>query len=376
MSSKFTINELQACRAYLEDAKYFKNMYVQILNLPIMGYLINGFLSETSMFVIESHDCLIKINPELKPLFDSVSIEELRQSRHRAKILEYTKDINTGLDELNIINTNQLNYFQIPHTGLFSKLKQFIQPDMGITKYKGHFITTTHSTIFDIGPDAKIESEYFSNVGEVVRIYLRTIIENFKIDDNSIDSDYVFNKSDYQILDIKSKNLFKRSKFQEKNKRFAPSLVLILARLNYTKMITSQFLPANSHALMRLKFINAYHACKSLIKIQSIVMKRMPSEGEEVFFKAIFSNDATKWLIKQSSLRNLLTHYLLDKKQLKRMPDKFTREEAIAILSSGLLFEDIEERLDMVIENITNMIESFFEINNNTFWINKVDHEL
>ena len=376
MSSKFTINELQACRAYLEDAKYFKNMYVQILNLPIMGYLINGFLSETSMFVIESHDCLIKINPELKPLFDSVSIEVLRQSRHRAKILEYTKDINTGLDELNIININQLNYFQIPHTSLFSRLKQFIQPDMGITKYKGHFITTTHSTVFDIGLDAKIESEYFYEIGEIIGIYLQTIIEHFKIDEDGIDKDYVFNENDYQILDIKSKNLFKRSKFQENNKRFAPALILILVRLNYTKMITSQLLPENNHALMKLKFIDAYHACKSLIKIQSVVMKRMPSKNEEVFFKGIFSNDATKWLIKQSSLRNLLAHYLLDKKQIKRMPDNYTREEAICILSGGLSFGDIEELLDIVIESITVKIESFYDLNSNTFWINKINNQL
>lgn len=374
--NRFTVNESQALKFCFEDATYFKDMLVEISELPECGLLINGFMSEASMFVVESYDCLIKVVPEVKPLFDSASIEGLRQSRHRAKIFEYTKDINTGLSDLDIIDSEQVKIFQRNDTGLLSKLKQFIQPDMGMTKYKGHFITTTHSTIFDIGPDAKIESEYFYNMGEVIGIYLQTIIENFKIDENNINSDYIFNENDYQILDIKSKSLFKRSKFQQNNKRFAPALILILVRLNYTKMITSQFLPKTSHTLIRSKFINTYHACQSLTKIQSLVMKGTPSDNERIFFKAIFSNEETKWLLKQLLLRNLLAHYLVDKKQLKRMPDKYTREEAVGILSGGLSFEDIEELLDVVIENVTNKIESFFALDDNTFWINRIDNEL
>ena len=376
MKDEFTVNELQALKACFTDAIHFRNMLVYISELKECGLLINGFMSEVSMFVIESYDCLVKIAPEVKLLFDTVSIEALRKSRHRAKILEYTKDINSGLNYLSLIDIKQTKFFQIHNTSLFCKLKQFIQPDMGITKYQGHFITTTHSTVFDMGPDAKIESEYFFSIGEVIRIYLQTIIEKFEIDEVSINSDYVFSKNDYQILDIKSKSLFKRSNFQESNKRFAPALILILVRLNYTKMITSQFLSKNSHTLIRLKFINIYHACQSLTKIQSLVMKGAPTENEIMFFKTIFSNKNVKWLLTQTSLRNLFVHYLLDKKQLKRMPDNYTREEAIYILSGGLSFEDLEKILDITIENITIQIESFYKLNNNTFWINKIDNEL
>ncbi len=105
-------------------------------------------------------------------------------------------------------------------------------------------------------------------------------------------------------------------------------------------------------------------------------MKGAPTDNEIMFFKTIFSNKNVKWLLTQTSLRNLFVHYLLDKKQLKRMPDNYTREEAIYILSGGLSFEDLEKVLDITIENITIQIESFYKLNNNTFWINKINNEL
>lgn len=54
------------------------------------------------------------------------------------------------------------------------------------------------------------------------------------------------------------------------------------------------------------------------------------------------------------------------------MPDKFTRENAIKVFSGNLSSEDIEKLLDIGSENITNTIESFFDLDDNTFRTNKV----
>lgn len=376
VSNRFTVNELQALKSCLEDAKYFKNMYLQILGSPISELLINGFYSETSMFVTESYDCLTKIDPKMKVLLDSTSIKALRQSRHRAKLLESKKNINEGIDILKSINESEINKFQIHHTGLFSKVTKFFQPDMAITKYQKSFITTSHSTIFDLGPEVRLEKEYLLSFGESIGTYLQTLIELFEVGETDIDRKYICKKNNYQMIDVKSKSLFERSKFQENNKKFSPALILVLVRLNYTKLITIQFLPKNSHALLRVKFINAYHAYSSLNKIQSLVMKNHPSAQEKLFFESLFSNDEIKRLLNNTSLRNLFTHYLLEKYQLKILPNTFTREEAIVTLSKGLSYEEIGKLLDKYIGVITTAIEGFFELDDNTFWINRIDNEL
>ncbi len=348
-------------------------MVVQIIELPEKGMIINGLMSELTMFVIESYDTLIKINPDFKRSFETQNIEHLRNMRHRAKLLEYVKDINDGLLDLDSININQIDRFQSHHKGQLYKLKKLIQPDLGLTKYKGHFITTTHSTIFDLGSEVILEKESLFSFGETVGDYLQTIIGIFKVDETCIEKKYICRKEDYQMLDIKSKNLFNRSKFENDNKKFASALILILVRLNYTKTITSEFLPQHSDTLIRVKFLNTYHALKSLNKIQSIVMKGTPSDNERMFFKETLGKVEAKWLIKQSSLRNLYVHYLLDKKQLKRLPSKFTREEAIQVLSEGLSSQDIDKKLDVLLENITSMIEGFFKLTERTFWINRIE---
>lgn len=375
VSNRFTLNESQALKACFEDTIYFQNMLLNILKTPECGLLINGFISEVSMFVVESYDCLIRITPEVKELLNPDSIEALRPLRHRAKILEYTKDINLALNDLSIIDSEQKALFQSYHTGLLSNLKRYIQPDLGMTKYREHFITTTHSTLFDMAPNissSKLESDYIFALGESIGIYLDDICKIFDIQDIEVSNTYASALNDYQMVDIKSERLFKRSSFSCSNKKFAPALILMLVRLNYTKFITTQFFPRDSNTLLRTKFLNIYHVCKSLNKIQSLAMKNNPSDVEKFFFKEILSNVEARWLIKQSSLRNLYVHYLLDKKKIERLSDEFTREEAVQVLSGGLSPQDIDKKLDVLLDIFTKEIEGFFELTDRTFWTNRV----
>ena len=82
---------------------------------------------------------------------------------------------------------------------------------------------------------------------------------------------------------------------------------------------------------------------------------------------------STKWLLKQSSLRNLFTHYLLDNKQIKRMPEVYTREEAIKIISGGLDLHEIETKVDTAMQNVAFSLEEVFNLKENTFWLGRMD---
>ncbi len=373
MNNAYLANESQALKALLLDAVYFKDIVVQVNKLPEQGMIINGLMSELTMFVIESYDTLVKINPKFKLSFETQNIEQLRNMRHRAKLLEYAQDINDGVANLDGINTSQVDRFQSDYKGWLSQLKKLIQPDLGLTKYRGHFITTTHSTLFELGISDLPEREYGYNIGEIVGRYLQTLFNIFNLNESVTCQNSKVNPNKYQLIDIKSNKLFKRSSFSTKNKRFSPSLILILMRLNYTRLIMPQLLPKSSESLIRIKFINTYHALKSLQKIQSIIMKGQPSELEAYFFKGIFGNKEAKWLLKQLSLRNVFVHYLLDDKQLKKMPLTFTREDVLYRLSGNMGLEEMQRQLDIVIENITLKIEVFFNLKKDTFRLNHIE---
>lgn len=360
-------------KALLLDVVYFKDIIVQISAFPEQGMIINGLMSELTMLVIESYDTLIKINPKLKLYFETQNIEYLRNIRHRAKLLEYVKDINDGLADLESINISQVHMFQRHHKGWLTKLKKLIQPDLGLTRYKGHFITTTHFTLFELGTSDLPDKGYGFDIGETIGKYLQTLTNIFNLNELETGQFFTVNSDEYQLIDIKSDKLFKRCGFSDENKRFSSSLILILMRLNYTRFIMTQLLPKSSESLIRIKFINTYHALKSLQKIQSIIMKNNPTDFEVSFFKKVFGNKEIKWILKQPSLRNVFVHYLLDEKQLKMMEVGFTREDAIYSVCGGVSINEIEKRLDIVMRDIAIDIETIFSLKKDTFWINKVE---
>lgn len=366
------LNKKQALEACFKDSLSFKDMLLHISELPESGLLINGFLTEVAMFIVESYKIISILNPEKKDCFDNSLIKELKLSRHRAKLFDSNKDLNEVLSCLKTIEKDEIKkYKEFNKDNIASKLT-FLSKDMGITKFRGKFITTTHSTMFDFGPNIGLERKYAFKLGRSVGVYIQTIIDEFNLEECTKSIKYTSSIDQYEMIDIKSEKLYKRSNFQVSNREFASALALILVRLNYTKLITNQFFPENDLGLLRLKFINTYHASNSLKKIQSLIMRNEPSAAEKDFFKSVFNSDDIKWLVKQVSLRNLFTHYLLDHNQLKRMPSTFTRRDAIEVLSKGVECHNIEEKVDRAIENIVFNIEVFFNLKANTFWLNKV----
>lgn len=366
------VNEKQALEACFKDSLSFRDMLLHINNLPENGLLINGFMTAVAMLIVESYDVITELKPEKRNYFDNTSIEKLRLIRHRVKLLDSKKDFDEVLKNLKIIEENEIKkYKELTADSIFSKLS-FPIKDMGITKYRGKFITTTHSSIFDFGPNFDLDNNYAYELGERIGLYLQTIIDEFDIEECTKPIKYTSSIDQYEMIDIKSDKLYKRSNFQISNSKFAPALTLILVRLNYTKLITTQFFPENDLGLLRLKFINAFHASSSLKKIQSFIMGNNPSNVEKTFFKSVFTNNDIKWLLGQKSLRNFLTHYLLDENQLKKMPSFFNRHQAIELLSKGVDCYEIEERIDRAIENIVFNIEDSFSLKTNTFWLNRV----
>ncbi|WP_367111342.1 hypothetical protein [uncultured Psychrobacter sp.] len=376
MEKDYSLNETQAVVACLEDAVVFKAAILELLDLPelTISLISLGFISEAAMFIVESYDCLKIIAPDKAAIFDSTLVDELRIMRHRAKLLESRKDINEVIEVLLEIEKNETKRYREERMRGLSFIFKLIQPDMGLTKLDGKIITSTHSTIYFLSPNMQFSSEYMKDLGEKVAIYIRKLsdLASSKKSVNIIDGKFLKNEK-YKVFDIKSKNIIKRSSFQSNNNRYARALLLILTRLNYTKLVTSNLLDSDSHALLRTKFINTFHAVSSLKTLQAIIRKEGSLALENDFFKEVCSEENAKWISKQSSLRNFLTHYLLDEKQLKRMKPDFNREDAIYTLGGEVAIDEIIRRLDFAIENITANIEKFFNLKQDTFQFNIIE---
>uniref|UniRef100_UPI0025E80231 hypothetical protein n=1 Tax=Psychrobacter sp. TaxID=56811 RepID=UPI0025E80231 len=366
-----SLNEKQALKACIDDTIAFKNMYMQIHSLPEVGLLLNGFMTEIGMFTIESYDVITRINPEMKQLFDNDAIDKLRLSRHRAKLFDSKKDFNEVLSILKTIDENEIKRYKELNSNNIGSILPFLIDDMGITQFNGRFITTTHSTIYDFGPNFKLDEKYAFELGQSIGVYLQTVINKFDVNEDIELTKYKSNIRQYETKDIKSKKLYSSINFQNSNKNFAPALSLLLVRLNYTRYITSQFFQEGSLCLLRLRFVNVYHTLSSLRKIQSLIMQNDPNSTEKNFFKSIFACNDVKWLLSQGQLRNFLTHYFVDSKQLRKMPINFTRVEAIEILSGGIKCSDIDARLISTIDIVTNKIEGIFSLKADMSWLGR-----
>lgn len=334
--------------------------------------LFNGLIANVSMFVYESHRCLVALSPDDRNIFSSSDIELLRVPRHRAKLLDSTKGTVAEVAiELGAIVKKQRDVFLKPHSGFWGPLKRVLQPDMGLSIYNNHIFTTTHSTIFAFGEDYDISENAFA-LGMAIGVYIARFLKRFQIDIPKF-VEPVNLPGSIEMRDIKYEALYNRGCLGANSIDISSGLIFILANLNFARYILPGVLPSESHTLFRLKFITAFHANSNIKSLQSKVMANKSGSVEIAeFFKEALGNSDSKWLQKQKSLRNLLTHYLPDQHVIPKLPTNATRLDAIECLGAGLSFEKIEALLDRHIVHLSGLLETGYNLAGDPFWLGKV----
>jgi hypothetical protein len=349
------------------------DMYLRARAHPQAALIFNGLIAHASMFVVESQRCLTKLIPETKEVFSSSHSELLRESRHRAKLLDHSRgSIEEITADLITIAKRQRAIFYEPHTGLLGPLKRAFQPDIGLSICDDHIFTTTHSIIFACGR----ESDYPEGAlefGEEIGAYVGTLFRLCQLEIPSPSVNPAKLPGVLEMRDVKYEALYNRSQLDASQMGVSAGLILILANLNFVIYILSGLLPVDSHLLFRMKFITAFHANSGLRLLQRrIIENELTSDAAASFFREALGNKDSRWLRKQSRLRNLLTHYLADERLVAEIEPDATRVDAIEHSAGGFSFHEINGLLDRNILHLSGLLETLYKLEGDPFWLGKV----
>jgi hypothetical protein len=364
--------QAQALEAINSDIVGLWWLYKSIQSHAQPGLLILGTIPSTSMFVVESYQSLVSMFPKFQSVLSKQHADLLRESRHRAKLLDDSKkSIDEVVSEIAEIARQHRKRFFEPHTGILGPVKRLIQPDLGLYIYEGHVFSTTHAIDFGFGPNVDPSVVAFS-FGKAIGAYLSSLIfllESYggKPFGPSALSDEI------EMRDIKYKALYQRGSLGNLRLDYAAGLVLVLSNLNYVHYILRTVLPARSLTLFRLKFLTAYHANASITMIQNRIMgSGPPSEEIQQVFRSALGNDESRWLRKRGKLRNLLTHYLVEESLANELPPNATRVQTIEHLGGNLTYDKIDSLIDRYITRLSNLLEQGFQLSGDPFWYGKV----
>ncbi len=376
--------EQQAIQACIHDTIFFRLLLGNLLQQPHSSLLSFGLIPFTSLYIVESYNCLGKFFPNFKKMLDPTELELLRTLRHQAKLLDSANESITA-----IVNKQQ-DYFLGLHNGLLGPLKRALQPDMGLFLYNGHIIATTHSAVFGSGGKLNFKEDpsiLSRAIGEYTGKYVETLFRLFQ-SHNMFDTQKLPFTIPLQLLepvemrDIKHKALYGRGSFGTIGTPSAAGLIILLANLNFASRILPALGPLliSPHrvedTLFRLKFITLYHANSNINKIQNISVgagaNELSSTTKNQFQEALGNQDS-RWLRKHGqSLRNFLTHYLPEEKVNTKLSSNVTRIDIIEGLGKGLPYNEINQLLDRHIAHLSNVLEKGFELSGDPFWYGRV----
>jgi hypothetical protein len=368
----FASGQQQAFEACIQDAVSYMNLFSRAQEHANAALLFNGLIANASMFVVESHQCLITLFPEFRDVLSQNYIDLLYASRHRAKLLDHAaKTIEEVTGDLVTIAKDQRRLFLEPHSGFLGPIKKALQRDMGLSIYNGHIFTTTHSTIFEFGGDFDLTTKSLA-FGEAIGFYTASLLSLFSIEiPPSVEPADLPGK--FEMRDIKYEALYNRGQLGATRMDFSAGLILILANLNFAYYILPGLLPSNSHALFRMKFITAFHANININSMQGRLMANKLGDTKIVeFFRKALGNSDSRWLRKQRRLRNLLTHYLPDAQMASDLQVNATRMNAIERIGGGLSFEEINALLNRNIGYLSGLLESGFNLAGDPYWLGKI----
>ncbi len=365
----------QAVNFCLHDTMVFRLLGENLQQHPHSGLFILGLVPAASMYVVESHNCLVNALAYLSlpktalPL--NVEDAFFKASRHRAKLLDSRdKKIDEVCKELMMIAENQRNYFQRSHTGLFAFLKRRLQPDMGLFYSNGHIFSTTHSIIFGFGEDFDFMDSVEAHAwGYKLGNYVGKLCEVFDLDsDISLGQLALTN----EMRDIRYEAIYTRGQLGTCSLEFTAGLILLLANLNYVHYVLRPLLPAGDVTLFRLKFITAFHAMRGLQLIQGRLRTTTNIASDVTYlFGEMLGHKDGKWLRKQNQLRNMLVHYMPDEAIMSELPTGANYIEIIEHLGHSPLPE-MDTRLDRYIAHLSSLLEEGFTLEGDPFRLGKV----
>ena len=357
--------QAHALEAVSADAVGLMALVLGLLNHQKGALLTPGLLPAMAMFVIESRKALRVLEPDMAKTLEHEFVSQLAPSRRRAKLLDDRKlSVEEVARELSSIARNQTHFFLGGHSGPLSPLKRAMQPDLGLTTYDAHVISTTHFTAAIVGWNSGLDPETLGNrmsvAGYEFAVYGLQLLLNLGLgipdpaDVGVLDGAIV-------MRDAHAPALYRRGVLGQLPHDLAVGATGVLASINHLKYIVLPVLATGGPTAFRLKVTTAFHAATYLAYLQ----RRLHSENEQneqaALLAAALGTPESRWLRNKKALRNTSVHYLATEGRSLPAGSDASRE-AVLVALGGRTVEEMHHLVDQHIASMSRVLEDGFDL--------------
>jgi len=302
------------------DAAYAGHLFTDIQTIAgrgasILPLCLSPYLS---LYVYESLAKLNAIDPATSVLLSSGVQQIVARSRHSLKLFEDTK---RGVD-------GQLTYFRdvlMPaHRGRFLgnvrfKMFRFLETDLGLYRYNGRLISTTHAANFHMGQDP--QAILTMSGAEIQRIYQEyghfaaTLGGRLGIPGQTFVSHLDARKFNSHVEDVRSERYYPKVFDGPANPDLSALLTLFQAMLNFAHIASTGGSGATDYSAFKIRFLTLYQVLGSLRILRDDQLRTLTSRSIQFINKLVGSPEAQLILAPAAKpFRNTLMHYNLNPK--------------------------------------------------------------
>jgi hypothetical protein len=278
-----------------------------ILPLCISPYL--------SLYVHESMAKLKTIDPAASALLSGGVQQIVARSRHSLKLFEDTK---RGVE-------GQLDYFRDvlmqAHRDRFLgnvrlRALRFLETDLGLYRYSGHLITTTHAANFHMGQDPQallaMTGEEIQAIYQEYGSFVSTLGGQFGAHGQTFVSHLEASKFNHREENVRSERYYAKIFDGPSNPDLNALLTVFQAMLNFVHMANVGGSGVTEYSAFKIRFLTLYQVLGSLRILRDHQLRTLTNRSTHFIDKLLGSEYAQLILTPDAKpFRNTLMHYNL-----------------------------------------------------------------
>ena len=328
--------------------------FVPIVNLCLVNYL--------SLFVYEGFARLTEMGSSLSTSLSPIAKQVVARSRHSLKFFEDTKRGITG--QLNYFETEIIPAHKEEFLGnIWLRFARHWETDLGLYRYSGRIISTTHSATFALGVDPQTMFEegagpalrdiwaefgqYFGALGAVIDSEIESFLDH-------VDATHFGGIGD----DVRSEKFYASGFTGAQQPSVNALLTVFMASLNFVNLI----LPDSLHySIFKIRYLTTYQILRSLELLRADSTITLDARSMS-FISAILDNQNAQLITRSSAkpFRNTLMHYGPDSRiELDRLDENSLVESMTPLCFNGMKASDLQSILECTLKHTAERINAW-----------------
>jgi hypothetical protein len=280
--------------------------------VSILSFCISPYLS---LYVHESMARLKVIDPATSALLSGGVQQIVARSRHSLKLFEDNK---RGVD-------GQLAYFRdvlmLAHRDRFLgnvrfRALRFLETDLGLYRYDGRLITTTHAANFHLGQDPKallaMTGEDVKAIYQEYGFFVGTLGGRLGMPGQTFVSHLDAKKFNHREEDVRSERYYPKIFDGPSHADLNALLTVFQAMLNFAHLASAGSSGTTDYSAFKIRFLTLYQVLGSLRILRDHQLRTLTNRSTHFINKMLGSEEAQLILAPAAKpFRNTLMHYNL-----------------------------------------------------------------